>query len=76
MASDIEDTGEIVFEEGQDGERRMIEPAPPSWSGDTGFGSFPDVVKRMGRFFRLHRKELVSHNGERTYLRLTYRRYD
>ena len=77
MDKNIEDTGEIVFEDGPDAGQRTVEPAPAELSGAVlGLGRLPDVVQRMGRLFRLRRREIVSRGGERTHVRLTYRRDD
>jgi hypothetical protein len=72
MGSNIEDTGEIVFEDGPTQPR--VEPAPGEWELENGAGASPTFVRRMGRLFRLHREEIVSRAGERTHFRLTYRR--
>jgi hypothetical protein len=74
MARDIEDTGEIVFEDGPSLEERTVEAAPERLGLASGIGRFPNVLRHMGRMFRLHREEIVSRSGERTHVRLTYRR--
>jgi hypothetical protein len=74
MGRNIEDTGEIVFEDGPSLEERTVEPAPETWGLATGRAGFPDLLRHMGRMFRLHREEIVSRGGERTHVRLTYRR--
>ena len=76
MGSDIEDTGELVFEDGPTLQERSVEAAPGEWGLAAGVGRFPRIVHRMGRLFRLHREEIVSRGGERTHFRLTYRRVD
>jgi hypothetical protein len=77
MGNDIEDTGEIVFEDTPRPGQQTVEPAPPEWRGAVfGLGRLPEVVQRMGHLFRLRRREVVSRSGERTHLRLTYRRDD
>jgi hypothetical protein len=72
MSKDIEDTGEIVFEDGPT--ERSVEAAPREWELENGAGESPTLVRRMGRLFQLHREEIVSRSGERTHFRLTYRR--
>jgi hypothetical protein len=74
MGAEIEDTGEIVFEDS--GEAR-VEPVPPELRAALlGLGRLPKVMRRMGHLFRLRRQEVVSRSGERTHVRLTYRRED
>ena len=72
MRNDIEDSGEIVFEDGPTG--RTVEAAPETWGLTTGAGKSPTFISRMGRLFRLHREEIVSRSGEPTHFRMTYRR--
>jgi hypothetical protein len=72
MARDIEDTGEILFEDGLTD--LSVEAAPREWDLENGARHSPPLVRRMGKLFRLHREEIVSRSGERTHFRLTYRR--
>jgi hypothetical protein len=77
MGSDIEDTGEILFEDGPT--ERHAEAAPREWELEnsgltTGARRYPTFIRRVGRLFRLQREEIVSRGGERTHFRLTYRR--
>jgi hypothetical protein len=69
MADPVEDTDEIVFED--EYAHRRVERAAAE---DLGFGAarFPAAIKRVGRVFRLRRRELVSRAGEVTHLRVTY----
>jgi len=72
MVTEIEDTGEILFE---DGDQSSVEPLPPELQGAVvGLGRLPKVLLRMGRLFHLRRQEIVSRSGERTHVRLTYQR--
>lgn len=77
MPPEIDDTGEIVFEDLPRPGQRIVEPAAPEWSGPVfGLGRLPEVVRRMGHVFRLRREEVVSRGGERTHVRVIYRRDD
>ena len=64
MTDRDEEIAEVVYEE--DG-RRYVERVPD------GYSSFPSAIQRLGRVFRLRRREVVSRSGELTHMRVTYR---
>jgi len=70
VSSHLEDTGEIVFEDGESPDARSVESLADGM--DLGAGRFPRVVQHAGRLFRLRRREIVSRTGEPTHLRVTY----
>jgi hypothetical protein len=74
MRNDIEDTGEILFEDDPEPGHQTVQAAPVEWTGAVfGLRRLPEIVDRMGRRFRLRRTEVVSRSGERTHIRVVYR---
>jgi hypothetical protein len=59
-----EEPDEVVYE---DGDTRTVERNP------VGSSDYPQWVKRLGHWFHLLRREVVSRSGERTHNRVTYR---
>jgi hypothetical protein len=67
VASDQNEPDEIVYE---NGDTRTVERKP-----DVSL-DYPPWIERLGHWFRLRRREVVSQSGERTHNRVTYRSED